>query len=68
MVNHENLVGTTYLALLSLTALGVVVVYISVNVDGAKDESVSDGGCTCARWRMLTCAVVIDSLWDLEEL
>ena len=50
MVNCERPGWDTYLALLSLTALGVVVVSISVNVEGAKDESViiSDGKCSPA--------------------
>ena len=46
MVNREKPGWDAYLALLSLTELGVIVEAISVNVDGAKNEGVSDGGCT----------------------
>ena len=70
VVDCKKLGWDAYLALLSLTELGVTVETISVNVDGTKDEGTSDGGCTTEDAHATAVVVVVnaDSLFrDLRE-
>ena len=72
VVNREKPGWDAYLALLSLTELGVIVETISVNIDGAKDEGASDGGCTTEDvhlpWLLSSSMMQQDSLFrDLGE-